>query len=356
MSTSRDQLIIISDVTPPIFIIVEAANEPMDWVNGSVLPHEWAKHPKGLNTSMSVRVPFFRNFRKWSSIPSVEDRATSNMFQAMGLVSSVRSLTSFDGELTVAAFDDGNNLTCRADGLARFERTWNAIDTCGNERVLTQQITVEHPPSTPQTTGIAIQNDYDSALDVRQHRATTWTKLGNGYCFSSVSPPEDSAIFGRSKTTLWGSEQTAAEGLAGQTEERLHQIGTRTRDDWVFARLVDAKTACKAEPRCVGIHYDTANQRFLKLSKLGTPNQDDDATAACKAEPTCVAIHYDRQDLPPDQTTVSKRFSKFSKSVTPTQKRLGKHACWKLTRERQLFARQGGCICTGSAIQGPCPT
>ena len=90
MSTSRDQLIIISDVTPPIFIIVEAANKPMDWVNGSVLPHDWAKHPKGLNTSMSVRVPFFRNFRKWSSIPSVEDRATSNIFQAMGLVSSVR--------------------------------------------------------------------------------------------------------------------------------------------------------------------------------------------------------------------------------------------------------------------------
>ena len=166
MSTSQDQLIIISDVTPPIFIIAEAADE----VNGSALPREWAQHPRGLDTSMPVRVPFFRNFRKWSSIPSVEDRATSKIFQAMGLVSSLKTLTSFDGKLAVAAFDDDNDLTCREDGLARFERTWSAIDACGNERVLTQKITIEHPPTTMQTTEIVSQKNYDGAFDVHQHR------------------------------------------------------------------------------------------------------------------------------------------------------------------------------------------
>lgn len=147
-------------------------------------------------------------------------------------------------------------------------------------------------------------------------------------------------VLTRSKATLWGTEQNTDEEAPGKTEERQHQIETHvgSRSDqyrgpggsnWVHASLVDAKAACEAEPRCVGIHYDATSKSFVKLSKLGTPDQDDDATAACKADPKCIGIHSNK---------TAGTFVHLRKRSTPDEEGLDKHACWQLTRGTASFS------------------
>jgi hypothetical protein len=139
LSTSRDQLLSISDVTAPVFVTTP---EPQ------------------------VRIPFFSNYRSTPTIPVVEDRASATFFQTLGLVTST-TLTSSDSAF-IRATESDNAALSRQDGLAHFTRTWTIKDACQNTHQAVQSIIIEHPDQTVQPVQPLLAGAWQMAADVVQ--------------------------------------------------------------------------------------------------------------------------------------------------------------------------------------------
>ena len=202
LSTSRIQLIIVSDVTAPYFLapfmgftpsgdsapyfITPFAELPVNQTNNdSLTPIFDALNSSIRNSGLDikeapVRVPFFRNFRLDNTIPIVEERAGNLHFHAIGLVSAPETLTSQDSQVDFTSsihlgrntglgfINDRNRATqetCKQDGLARMTRTWTTKDACGNTRELPVLTTVEHPKEELERTQTSRHGLYEAASD-----------------------------------------------------------------------------------------------------------------------------------------------------------------------------------------------
>ena len=90
-------------------------------------------------------VPFFETWGLKSDIPMSAESLGAGM-EAHGMHSYPTTTTSKDSALTITAAD-APEAQCRADGLARFTRTWTVADACGNTRTAEQIVVLQHPPA-----------------------------------------------------------------------------------------------------------------------------------------------------------------------------------------------------------------
>ena len=90
-------------------------------------------------------VPFFETWGVKSDIPMSAESLGAGK-EAHGMHSYPTTTTSKDSALTITAADAPES-QCRADGLARFTRTWTVADACGNTRTAEQIVVLQHPPA-----------------------------------------------------------------------------------------------------------------------------------------------------------------------------------------------------------------
>lgn len=73
------------------------------------------------------RIPFFDNYNSTHlNAPLIQDIATNEQAQLLGLTAGDVTLKSEDTEVVFSRTNLADQSTCRADGIAHFWRTWTA--------------------------------------------------------------------------------------------------------------------------------------------------------------------------------------------------------------------------------------
>ena len=119
-------------------------------------------------------VPFFdNNIESLPNVPVVDAATPGCGFDAKGIAAlrdTKITLQSVDTALSISGgFAQGDGSQCQEEGLASFDRTWTAQDSCENTVVFNQRVVLSHPPlvlnsASPEFT----EASYTRAVDVNQ--------------------------------------------------------------------------------------------------------------------------------------------------------------------------------------------